>query len=431
MRRVLSFVFVPAAFAFGAAAVACASSNEEASETLAPDAQVTVVLDAGNDDSRVDDADADGSPSGPRCSAAGWCETALPDADLVLKDVWPLAGRAYAIAESTRLGVKVLEWDDALSAWSYIDDGTQNEPGLGAYAGNVWTADGSVVYYAVAPGFIYRGTRPVAPATSWSWTRYRLPDPTADHAPGHDHGRVMHNSASFPALGVKGTNSGTVYAWYASSLFRWSSTGEGAPGWSVAYVADDPDSEDEHLSLLGIASGAGDDLWIAGARGGTFTAWCPILVRLTAEGSARIADGVAGDFGCTERDGHLLLGADAWLGDLHAVAPDGVLGLVGGRDVVRITRAGDTYEVKTTSVSPDVAPDGVDSIWAPHDDEVWVTGSKLVLHGTNVWDGGAFAISSIALGSGPLGRAMYRVRGTSNTNLWAVGVRHALHKTNP
>ena len=59
-----------------------------------------------------------------------------------------------------------------------------------------------------------------------------------------------------------------------------------------------------------------------------------------------------------------------------------------------------------------------------------MSGWGLMVRGDDIWDAGTYKLSTLSL-NGPINRPMYRVRGTSNENLWAVGVRYALHKTTP
>src|SRR4051812_10992515 len=112
--------------AFAPMACATAADGDEVTLPDAADANVTVIPDGG---ALELDASGEASPGETLCSAAGWCPTALPDTELLMKDIWPLPGRAFAVAESATLGVKVLEWTDAEAKWTYIDDGAQNEPG--------------------------------------------------------------------------------------------------------------------------------------------------------------------------------------------------------------------------------------------------------------------------------------------------------------
>src|SRR4051794_5896678 len=116
------------------AGVACATASDEAaSQTTEPERPGP--SDAATIDAASEEAATDADAGGPLCSPAGWCVTSLPDPDLVLKDVWPYATRAFAVAESSTLGVKFLEWEDASASWKYIDDNSQNDSGLGPWVG--------------------------------------------------------------------------------------------------------------------------------------------------------------------------------------------------------------------------------------------------------------------------------------------------------
>lgn len=449
MRRV--FVFAVLALAL-AAAVACATSGaeEEATPPPGPPVDASVILDGG-----PADAGRDVTPGLPTCSDAGWCVTALPDSDLTLKDIWPLPSRAFAIAESPTLGVKILEWDDADPTWKYIDDATQNEPGLGKYAGKIWAPDENEIYFAVAPGYIYHGRRSAAPATAWAWTRDRL-EGTSDAGPG-DPALPMNSSLGYgvryPALGVWGTGPGDVYAWHANTVYHWTSDDGGAPAWVAEYVADDA-ALGEQLYILGAVGTRREDIWFTGARqGGEYQYSCAILVRKTVAGYRRIADGtLATDYiappsypsappsppTCNARagDGGLIRigGADGWLTDLQALADDRLVGLKGSRDVARISVDGGSYAMTFTPVPRTDSARPLTSLWGTPQ-KSWLTGWGVIIEDTSSWDAGAeagvFGISTISLSGAPIDRSLYQVRGSSNTNLWAIGVRYAFHKTTP
>jgi len=456
MRRVLFLVGMPLAFA-----VACASSEDEP-ETPAPGpGGPTTLTDAGAVDAAPSpDAGADAIAQ-DTCSPEGWCITALPDVDLVFKDIWPLPNGtlAFAIAESPTLGVKVLAWDKASDAWSYIDDNTQNDPGYGKYAGGIWASGDADVYFTVAPGTVYHGTRP-APSAPWSWVRSSLPDNSLDdpRAPGafpHDHGDPFYPvlEENYPALGVWGTSSTDVYAWYANTVFHWSRDDAGAPGWVPEYVADDVESDPdnpnvvEHIYFTSAAGSSADDVWFSGARDrypdGTS---CPLLVQKTAKGYARIADGIVPGAGgkspsCEERRGVMMIGgSDAWLTDLQTLTPDRIYALK-GRDVVKLSPGKGGYAVALSEIGQPVTifKSGLSSLWATSDgtnDEVWLSGFGLVIRGegAELWGkdtSKAYRISSIALNGAPTRRPIHRIRGTSPNDLWAVGARYAFHKTTP
>ncbi len=420
--------------AFGASAlaatavVACAASESDEQPSRDGGRAETVP------DAAVDDVEAsvDASAGGRVCSAAGWCETSLPDEHLTLVDVWPLVGHAFAIAESPSLGVKVLEWSEVEAKWAYIDDSTQNEPGSGAYGGKIWAPSENEVYFGVAPGYIYRGTRSSSPKTAWTWTRERLQDngqvgDIADWVHGHTvSGRSL-------VLGVWGTSESDVYAWFKNTIYRRRTSG-GAPEWLPEHVADDFDDGAEHLFFLSAAGTKPGDIWFSGARS-RVSSGCALLVRKTDAGYERIADGTASDSACTPRAGALMIGGtEGRLTDLQAVAADHFVALKGARDAVRIKAVGDSYVIDVTSgPGPSVGvADGepFTSLWSTAG-TVWFTASGLVVRGTDPWGGGKYEVSTIALMGAPIGKRVYQVRGTSQSNLWAIGEHFALHKTAP
>lgn len=412
------------------AAVACAASGNESDTTLSPDSgsRETPIPDGG--ERPVVDADIEASAKGPLCSADGWCATSLPDVDLTMRNIWPLAGHAFAVAVSPTLGAKVLEWNDSEGSWKYIDDGTQNEPGMGDYVGIVWAPNVNEVYYGVAPGYIYHGTRPESPQAAWSWTRHRLGD-------GGD-SIVWATGTTVPALGVWGTSASDVYAWFTNTIYHWKSVDGGTPTWVSEYVADDADDPSERLLILGAAGTSADDIWFSGVRSYSYQG-CAIALRKTAAEYRRITDGVlATPYGpCTARAGAALLGgAEGALTSIQASAKDAIVGLKGERDVVRISVDGDSYSFAVSPVPPALG-DAWTSLWKGPD-ALWLSGiggnvSGRVIRGSDAPDGGGYEISRISLFGGPFNETefLYQVRGTENTNLWAIGSRYALHKTTP
>ncbi|AKV02673.1 hypothetical protein AKJ09_09336 [Labilithrix luteola] len=415
--------------AIASTVVACAASNNEsAAPAPSPDASGTVLPDAespasdGGVDAREDVVVGD-----PGCSEAGWCLTTLPDEDLMLKDIWPFDGRAIALAESPTLGIKVLEWQDAEGAWTYVDDGTQNQDGFGAYVGKGWAPSDSEFYYPVAPGYVYHGTRTAA---GWTWTRTPLPTNNLDIDSANPTYSMI--NARYPAFGVWGTSASNLYAWYANTIYHWTQDDAGERSWVSEYVAGDPSSPLERLFVLGAAGTSSDDVWFSGARS-QMGAGCALVIRRTAAGYQRIADGTIGGpyWPCFDRPGFLrIAGAEGWLTDIQAVSNDQFIALKGGRDVVRISATDSGYSVDRASIPANVSPSALNSLWSDSGN-LWLAGWGRVIRGSDVWSGGAFGISTIALGNGPINRPIYQVRGTSNTNLWAIGVRYAFHKTTP
>lgn len=430
-----------------ASVAACGSSD---------DATVVDGQDAGTDVNRDVDRDGggDAAPSTSdggapdaavsKCSEAGWCETRLPDADLVFKDIWPFGDRAFALAESATVGVRALEWvrsaegtsDD--EGWKYIDDGTQNEDGLGAYAGKIWAPDANEVYFTVAPGYVYHGTRGATPDLPWTWTRAHLADNTFPDDPSHDHGVQVYAAGSYanvPVIGVYGTSRDDVYAWYANTVFRWQAGPDGTPDWVAEYVLDDRDRDSEHVFVTS-AGGTAGDVWFSGGRDDfPWNKACGFVVRKSSAGWERVADGIVPDdyTDCVERPDTLLVGGlDGWFTDVQLLGDGSVLGLKGARSVARISG---TAGAETTTWAADLFPIPVavsqtnfSSLWNVGS-QTWVSSMGVVAVGTDVMAGGSYQVSTIALRGSPLNRQMYQVRGTSSDNLWVVGARYALHKT--
>lgn len=421
----------------GASVVACAASGEDPPTAPSPDSGGSeVVTPEGGADEPEPDAEPGSEVDESKCSDAGWCVTSLPDEDLSMKDIWPVGDRAFAIADSATLGVKVLEWSDVGGKWEYIDDSTQNDTGLGSYAGRIWAPNEDEVYYGVAPGYIYHGKRAAPPATAWAWTRQRLQDNSRDPTdPLSGYPNYTKLGSRYAALGVWGTSGDDVYAWFTNTIYHRTSVDGGAPEWVPEYVADDPAVAAERLYFLAATGTGPDDVWFSGARART-SSGCALLVRKTSADYRRIADGVlTGNLPssrCNARAGSLLIGgAEGWLTDIQATAADQVIGLKGARDVVKISADGDSYSVALAPVPMTVSRTALSSIWGAPED-LWLSGWGLVVRSTDdVWDGGAYRLSTVALNGAPLDRLLYQVRGTSNTNLWAIGVRNALHKTTP
>ncbi|OJY25852.1 MAG: hypothetical protein BGO98_35225 [Myxococcales bacterium 68-20] len=408
--------------------MACmASGDEEPSVPVRPDENATSVLDG---EAPLPDADPgdepDGSVEAAPCSEAGWCTTVLPDVDLVMKDIWVFPSRAVAVAESPTLGIKVLEWLDAEARWRYIDDGTQNDLGISAaeqFVGKIWMPNENEVYYGVSrargfesiPGYIYHGTR-TAQGT-WSWARDLVGNGNA-------------GNAGNPSIGVWGTSHDDVYAWFNDTIYRRTSADGAPPEWIAEYAAADPDFGTEKFFFFGAAGTSADDIWFAGARVRSGYGTCALLVRKTSNVYGRVADGSNAQLNrCTERAGAQLIGgAEGGLTDIHALGLGDLVALKGGRDVIRIKAEGEPYSTAIASVPMTVSPGALNSLAAVGGD-LWLGGTGRVVRGGAVWDGGAFGLSTIWAGGTPMTQAIWQVKGTSNGNLWAIGVRNALHKT--
>ena len=439
MRSAFLLAFV--SVALGSVAACAASGDEPARPPALEDSDAGLpVTDAGDHEA---DAESDApAPLLPTCTDSGFCTTSLPDADLMFKDIWPLPGRAFAVAESKTLGVKVLEWEDATGAWKYIDDDSQNEPGFGDHVGRMWAPDENEVYFTVSPGTLYHGVRE-APSKPFAWTRHQFEDHSPDQDPTHEHGHPLYRNQTFyttqlryPSLGVWGFGRDDVYAWYANTIYHWTSVDGGPPEWTAEYTATDVDSADEHLYVVAAAGLDRDDVWFSLARDSTsLQSACSAIVRKTASGYERIADGIVGMFRmCRPRDGYASIGGtNGWLTDLQAQGSNQLVGLKGARDVVRITVSENDVAIATKPVPYDLTIDStpLTSLWSAPDERLWVSGWGAVGHGADTWDGGSFQLATISLNGAPLNRPMYQVRGTSSSNVWAIGVRYAFHKTTP
>lgn len=423
---------------------ACAESETNSQTTPLPDSggsdslpASNVPEDAGGSESTRDSgANVDGSA----CSTAGWCRTALPDEDLTLKDISPAGATAFAIAHSPTLGIKVLEWRNADSAWSYIDDGTQHTVDYGTYAGRIWAPSEDEVYYGVGAGYVFHGKRPVPPATAWSWTRQRLGDESEagvvaaqDLYPSFPYSYAdLH--LEYPTLGVWGTSAGDVYAWYVDTLYHRASIGGAEPTWVPEYVADDAEAPSEHMYFFAATGTGPDDIWFSGTR--TISSLgCAVLVRKTGGAYQRVADGTPTNSysDCDVRDGHLRIagtrGLPGWLTDIHAQSANELVGLMGTLDLVRVAITEEGYSASVVSVMPAGWP--FVSLWAAPGG-LWVSGSGLIYRADgDPWNGGTFQISTLAINGTPFEQRVSRVRGTSTTNLWAIGAGNALHKTTP
>ena len=441
-----------------AAAAACASSDDEPGLVAqAPDSGATIPNEGDADGPPADagaDSDDAAIDAGPLCSPAGWCATSLPDSDLTLLDLWAFPGTALAIATSPTVGVRVLEWTDAAGAWRYIDDNTQNEWGRGRFVGKLWASSPDELYFTVAPRTVFRGERGGSPAT-WAWTHWDLEDRIPAYAPAfqfpdHYKGLPRHRvtAVEHAALGVFGTSASDVYAWFGNAIYKLSSDDAGLPSWSVEHVAADVDRPDEQLFFTAATGTGPDDMWFAGGRTGnpTDVRACAIVVHKTSAGYRRVADAVGiappppfppppPTPRCGPRPDTVLIedpsGYTSFFTDIAVESASSVVALNGHYALARITVSGDDYAASALTIPPNVASRPVVSLWTTPSEPLWLGGTNVVARGDDVWDGGAFAISTISLNGAWLDTAVHRIRGSSSSDRWAVGARYALHKTTP
>ena len=436
-----AFFLLASASAAFAALAACATSDEVLAEEV-PSPEEAGVLPAVPTDGG--DAGPDATEVAvPKCNEGGWCVTPLPADFLQMKDIWPLAsGRAFAVAESAAVGLKVLEWRPEDTAWRYVDDNSQNQID-GAFSSTIWSPNDDTVYFT-AGAFVYRGTRLAPPATEWSWSRTKLDDNAYPGDPAHaDHAHGRPPGGSL-AVGVWGIDADNVYAWYSNSIFRWKSVAGGAPSWVAEYVADDTVLPTQHLYFVSATGSGPNDISFAGVRSdssGTFeVASCPILVRKSNGAFARVADAVAvSALLCTAREGVPLIGGPVGkLTNIQSAGPGAIVGLkgqyVGQAELVHISRDGATVSnALPTFWTVDQPPlPSFRSFWRSADHE-WLTQWGVVIRGDRMPTDGGYTRSSLpqVLAGAPYRGELHRVRGTSDTNIWAIGDGYAFHKTTP
>jgi len=171
---------------------------------------------------------------------------------------------------------------------------------------------------------------------------------------------------------------------------------------------------------------------------------CPLVVRKSGAGWERVADSVvstSANTACAERPGTLLIGGpgtSGWLLDIAPVSTTEYVALhnriqIGlWEDVyataIRITDGGYSFEQSLVPMKIGTGnPGSATSLWRG-DGETWFTSWGLVLRGS---DDGTVSVSTLSRSGGAVVAPFYRIRGTSNQNLWAIGARHAYHKTTP
>ncbi|MBN9162184.1 MAG: hypothetical protein BGO98_11030 [Myxococcales bacterium 68-20] len=429
-------IVLASAVASVAIASACASSEDEASELVAPPAPAEVPDSGDGDDGSVADVDVPDTRL-PDCSPAGWCITDFPDEDLVFRDIAPFEDVAFAIAESRSEGIKVLEWSTSTNTWKYIDDGTQNATPIGTFAGRIYAPNVDEVYFTVGPSHVFHGKRS---GGTWTWTKQALPDNIAGHTDSHGN-PTRTNRQPTTTLGVWGTGAGDVYAYYSNTIFHRDPV-DG--GFAAVYVADDLEAANEHIFFSSVHGSGPNDVWFVGARARTLMTSCPLVVRKSGAGWERVADSVvstSANTACAERPGTLLIGGpgtSGWLLDIAPVSTTEYVALhnriqIGlWEDVyataIRITDGGYSFEQSLVPMKIGTGnPGSATSLWRG-DGETWFTSWGLVLRGS---DDGTVSVSTLSRSGGAVVAPFYRIRGTSNQNLWAIGARHAYHKTTP
>ena len=448
MRHALLFASGSIALA---TVVACATSSSEEDARPAPpsdDAGESTVseperpADAG---APVEDANVQPPSS---CNAVGWCATALPDTNLVLRDIWPLEEGAFALAESSTLGTKVLEWTESTKSWAYIDDDSQNAYGSGHYVGKIWAPSENELYYSTGPSLIYHGTRGSSSAPfSWESTRLEYDGPGVDPEKDTQYASQL-SKKDVPSIGVWGTSAEDVYAWYANRIFRRTRVDGGATEWVPEYREAVTTTPQRSFYFLGAAGSSPDEIWFvsSGSR-------CTALIRRTPDGYKRVMDSCLSAGSLPELYQHFssIWQGAAWATSVDSPRPGMAVILLADNTFIHVDMAGAGVARLNQIVTPGLGVGRGDrklkSVWIDGE-HVWLGGWGVVLDVENkldAWaqglgvsppstvpDGGAtFSISSVALDGVRLDKQVYQVRGTSNDNLWAVGTGYALHKKTP
>ncbi len=450
MRR--SFVGIALLSGAFGALVACAATGAQDSNgepSVDPgDAGATVLGDA---QAAPVDATDEGFGQPQVCSPAGWCTTELPSNALEVRDVWPVGDRAFAFAyDADLLRTGVLEWD-AIGGWKSIEF----DLGVSVYdlPMNVWAPDENEVFIAVASlsgafsgggslgGTVYHGTRPVPPETNWSWTS------TPIDCEGFS---LLQWRAAEPF--VSGTGRDEVYTAVCGNVYRLNRNApvgdaglDGGPAslgdrWELDYSVEGG----MFGGFTGVTATNTGDIWFAGLRSASYdTNECVLLIRKSSDGYTTLIDGVPSPgASCVAKPGVAVL--DGHFGDVHAAAKDVVVaalqhGYLPTRhddELLRLTLVDGDVQVARASTSGTFAGQ-LSSVWGASEDDLWVIGGRgsdvggLVLRATSVWDGGAFAFSTLAINGSPNTQELFRIRGTSNQNIWAVGKNSAYFKSTP
>ncbi|AKV02427.1 hypothetical protein AKJ09_09090 [Labilithrix luteola] len=433
-----------AALALLAMAACAASGNEETTSPPSKD-------DAGNTVLGTDGAANDGSPSDggaydgalpdvvlEQCSEAGWRDTPLPSPGTSFTDLWPLADHAFAIATvgptASAAVFKILDWDESAGTWSYIDDNSQSAIPNGT-PWSIWAASKDDVYFTVVEGaasstpgaHLYRGTRDASPTPSWTWNHVKFDCPANGDAPV-----------------VWGTGPDDVYLFACQTIYHrqaGSLADAGASAWIAEWTNDAPA---DPVTMFGVAGTSPDDVWFVGGRSyWYFGGGCATILRKTGGHYRTVADGT-GTFGdCIEKPGiPVVKGAfanDLGLGAFIVPAKGQLIGtqytIFSGEEsrVVRLDVSDDGAVAVTSTAAPQ--GDRLSAIWGTSADDLWLldnpSGASRILRGDKLWSDGGFVTSTLARNGLPNLSWLYSLRGTSTSNLWAVGTDHAYHKSTP
>ncbi|MBX3258261.1 MAG: hypothetical protein KF782_00970 [Labilithrix sp.] len=401
MRREAYRLGAALALVLVTALVACAGGDEvgdPAGETTDPtgDASANAGDAAGGDAAAEDAGDA---ALAMLCSMHGWCAPEVPDPAPTFVDLWPLATTAFAVSTN---GLLQVEGD----RWGYVNDRVP-------FARAVWAATPDDVWVAGQYGRVVHGVRA---GGVWTWTEEHL---------GED--RTL--------AAIWGSGSNDVYVLDEQRISHRVVQPDGSFSWREELKDELPDDVDpanawsHQRRLAAIGGTSAGDVWISGWRGAS----CRYLAHKFQGEYAVVADCA---IECTDGAGCSGVSrAPTYFDRIHPNAElytpsAGRAVSFSGIDLVRFVReAAGTYAVERFELTG--WPAYSQSIWGASDTELYVGARAQVVHtGDARPDGGALAVTSIAVNGAPL-RADFRVRGTSTANVWAFGGRYAVHKTKP
>lgn len=437
--RLIRFALASISVATLAGAAACAASGDDAKPKTNDEGDGgSTVLDGGSVSEASTDAHFEAGPA-PRCSDAGWCLTDLPDTTLMFVDVVAVGSHAFALVSDDSGSNRAVEFDNATpdGPWRYIDDGDLNAGRT--FPMNLWAPNENEVYVAMADvtpfggegtfgTILFRGVRPTAPATEWTWSSVKFDCDQIDAA-----GRVWGSSPS------------DVYVLSCGVVRRSTAPfggvgGQGDPAsFTVDWTDDDPT---DSITLSSITGSGPDDVWISGARGAY--ANCALVIHKTSTGYERVVDGQPDNDNnaCIDKPGYLRI--DTMFTDAQSLGKNRLVGVRQTTDTSAITdaariqpRAGGGWEVTYASPYPEYLTT-LTGVWVENESDLWFIAKRLnatsgaIMHGTNVWsDAGSYEYSTLVLNGAPNAQQLNRIRGTSPSNLWAVGVNRAFHKSTP
>lgn len=420
---------------------ACAASGDESHPAAQPSSDAGEVLpsDSGSADDAAPNDDAEAATS--ECSPDGWCPTTLPGSDIEVWDVVPFENRAFGLMRSANLNNKVAEWTPE-NGWQLISRNTGIAFPAMQVPGLLWAPDEDTVYFSVADlsgfdggtygAFIIRGRRPVTPATEWSWTTSKIDcDRLTSTAP------------------IGGTPSGDVYTSTCGKVYRLDPSSDPAAdaGTDALHWIEEDTGADQSspLDLYAIGGTGPDDLWVTGFR---WTdeysgAACGVVLHKTAAGYRTLFDGVASvdpvtdkKF-CIAKDGLAML--PSRLSDTLLLPAKNRLITATVEDgsfvknvLVNITDVDEQVTLHTWRPTDDFTD--LKAPWGTSPDDLFVIVTRdpfrPLIRAQSVWGSTpSYGFSQIAQNGLPNMNELYKVRGTSNQNVWLVGNQYAYHKT--